>query len=230
MKHPVLVSEALALRRLPVVKIEMSGGEGCRGQYEAFTRRHARWRVIQNKAWGVALIRIPDHADDYRLVTSKTVRNRVSHAAKVGFSCGPLDSLGRLDQILAINRSADQRQGMAMHADYLDEQKVRHYFEYGRDAFGVNDPSGVLRAYASVATCGDVAYIERFLGHADSLKDGVMYLLMKGMIEEMISRRQMTGRPSWFMYDMFSGASPGMRTFKHAIGCRPYRVSWIWRE
>ena len=90
-----------------------------------------------------------------------------------------------MDEILAIIRSADQRQGMAMHADYLGTKRRSSLLRIWPGRIRGRRPSGVLRAYASVATCGDVAYIERFLGHADLLKDGVMYLLMKGMIEEM---------------------------------------------
>jgi hypothetical protein len=57
-----------------------------------------------------------------------------------------------------------------------------------------------------------------------------MYLLIMETIQEVIRRRQAAGRPTWFMYDMFPGASLGLRTFKHVIGCRPYRVSWSWRD
>jgi hypothetical protein len=75
-----------------------------------------------------------------------------------------------------------------------------------------------------------VAFIERLLGHADALGEGVMYMLIKGTIEDLIEHRHGDGTPNWFMYDMFSGASPGMRDFKHVIGCRPYRVTWSWRD
>ena len=72
--------------------------------------------------------------------------------------------------------------------------------------------------------------VERLLGHADALKQGVVWVLVTGAIRMLSESRQDEGHPTWFMYDMFSGASPGMRQFKQWIGCEPYRVSWSWRD
>jgi hypothetical protein len=224
------VHEAIELARLPGVTIEMSGGDACRGQYREFTSRHPRWRVIQKKAWGVALVALPERAEDYTSLIRKKLRRRVERAAEAGFRFGPVDVTERLDEILEINRSAEQRQGIPMHPDYFDEDAVRRYFERAGPVYGVTDADGVLRAYLCLRTCGDIAIVERILGHASALEQGVMYVLTMGMINELIRRRATDGRPLWFMYDMFSGASDGMRTFKHVIGCRPYRVSWSWRE
>lgn len=230
MKLPGVAAQALELYRLPGVRIEMSGDERCRELYDAFTRPHPRWRVIQNKRWGAALLRLPERFEDYTRVTSRLMRRRVKHASEAGCTFARVDALERLDEILAINRSAVERQGRSMHPDYLDEDTVRHYFERASEVFGVNDATGVLRAYLCLRTCGEVASISRLLGHADALEQGVMYLLIAGTVRELIEHRQDQGRPTWFMYDMFSGASPGMRLFKHTIGCRSYRVSWSWRD
>ena len=59
-----------------------------------------------------------------------------------------------------------------MHPSYLDEAKVRRYFERSADVFGVTDTNGALRAYICVRICGEVACVERILGHADALKSG----------------------------------------------------------
>ena len=148
---------------------------------------------------------------------------------RAGFTFARLDPLTRLDEVLAINGSAEERQGQPMHPAYMDEQAVRRNLERASDVFGVTDSAGVLRAYLCLRTCGEVVCVERLLGHADSLKQGVMWVLLTGAIRELTKSRQAEGRPTWFMYDMFSGASPGMRQFKHWIGCEPYRVSWSWR-
>ncbi len=230
MKLPKLVTEARELRRLPVVKIEMSGEGSCRESYEFFTRRHARWKVIQNKKWGVALAELPDHSEDYRRRASRLLRRRVKHATEAGFTFTRINATERIDEMMAVNRSAEERQGQPIHPDYLDKPTVLRYVEQFGDVYGVNDASGTLRAYLFLRVCGEVAYIERLLGHADVLDQGVMYLLISGTIEDLIEHRRSSGRPAWFMYDMFSGASPGMRDFKHVIGCRPYRVEWSWRS
>lgn len=230
MNLPRLASDALELWRLPGVKIEMAGEKACHGYYLTFIRRHARWRLIQNKKWGVALVPLPERPDEYLRLTSRLMRRRVKHASEAGFTFARIDPAERLDQVLAINRSSEERQGRPMHPDYFDQESVRHYFERAGEVFGVTDAAGILRAYLTLRTCGEVAFIERLLGHADALEQGVMYTLIMGSIQELIGRRQAEGRPIWFMYDMFPGASPGLRTFKHVIGFRPYRVSWSWRD
>ena len=231
MKLPGIVAEALELQRLPGVAIEMSGDERCRELYEAFTRPHARWRLIQNKAWGVALLSIPERYDDYLHVPDRShLRREVNRATRAGFTFAPLDPFARLDEVMAINGSAEERQGRPMHPAYTDEQAVRHYFEGASDVFGVTDAAGLLRAYLCLRTCGEVACVERLLGHADALRQGVVWVLITGAIRELIERRQDMGHPTWLMYDMFSGASQGMRQFKTWVGFEPYRVSWSWRD
>jgi len=214
------------------VTIEMRGDEQrCRDLYDYFTRRHPKYRLIQNKAWGVALLTLPDTFADYVGGQKRQrLRHHVNCAVKAGYTFAPLDPFGRLDEVMAINRSVDERQGRAMHPDYFDEAAVRRYFEQGSEVYGVSDSAGVLRAYADLRACGQVAVLLRLLGHADALKDGVMYLLLAEVIHRMIDRRQSDGTPAWFMYDMFSGASAGLGQFKRTIGCESYRVRWVWRS
>jgi hypothetical protein len=229
LKLPKFAAQALELWRLPIVKIEMSGAEGCAGHYRVFTSRHPRWRLIQNKTWGVALVEVPERLEEYKKQTSRLMRRRVKRASDAGFRFGRINATDRVDEILAINRSAEERQGRPMHPDYVDADVVRRYLERSGDVYGVSDAGGTLQAYLCLRVCGEVAFIERLLGHADALDEGVMYLLIMGTIEDLIGHRGTDGKPNWFMYDMFSGASPGMRDFKHVIGCRPYRVKWSWR-
>jgi hypothetical protein len=230
-KPPSRVSEALELWRLPSIKIEMSGDERCRELYDAFTRRHARWRVIQNKTWGVALLPIPESYDDYSQDAKQAhLRKMVRRASRAGFTVTRVDPQQRLDEILSINRSTDERQGRRMHPAYFDEETVRHHAERSSETYGVSDAAGVLRAYFSLRMCGPVACGERILGHADFLRHGIMYILVAEVVRELSRRRQATGHPAWLYYDMFSGASPGMRQFKSWVGCEPYRVSWSWRD
>jgi hypothetical protein len=230
-KGPALMSKALELLRLPGVKVEMSGDERCRELYDAFTRRHARWRFMQNKRWGAAMLRIPERFEEYFEDPKQAhLRRDFRRASRAGLTFVPLDPLARLDEILAINRSAEIRQGLPMHQDYLNEATLRQYHERSDAVFGVNDSDGLLRAYICIRACGEVACVERLLGHADSLRQGVMWVLATGTIRELTLRRQAEGRPTWFMYDMYFGAAPGLRQFKRWIGCEPYRVSWSWRD
>lgn len=231
MKPPRLFTEVLELSRLPSVKIEMSGDERCHDLYRAFTRRHERLRLIQNKRWGVALIPVPAQFDDYYRGPERAhLRKQVGRADRAGFTFARLDAPSRLEEILAINRSATERQGRPMHPAYFDDDTVGRYLERTADVFGVQDAAGVLRAYFCLRMCGPVACGERILGHADFLSKGVMYLLVAEVVRELSGRRQATGRPEWLYYDTFPGASPGMRQFKRWVGCEPFRVSWSWRD
>jgi len=226
-----LVGLALELTRIPGIKVAMSGDEECRLLYSSFTRRHPRLRVIQSKRWGVALLAIPERFDDYfRNPQRAHLRREFNRASRAGLTFVAVDPKTRLEEIFGINRSAETRQGQPMHPHYLDEARVRRYFERSTDVFGVTDADGVLRAYVCVRVCGEVACVERILGHADTLNAGVMWVLIAGTIRELAERKRTQGNPRWFMYDMFFGASPGLRQFKQWVGFGPHRVSWSWRR
>jgi hypothetical protein len=231
LRCPNLLATAIELSRLPSAKIEMAGDDECRRLFLSFTRRHERLKVIQNKRWGVALLAVPERFDDYfRDPKRAHLRREFSRASRAGLTFAAVDPLERFDDILAINRSAVTRQGQPMHPHYLDETRVRRYFERSADVFGVTDAGGTLRAYVAIRVSGEVACVERILGHADVLNMGVMWVLVTGTIRELVERKQTDGRPTWFMYDTYFGASAGLRQFKQWVGFAPYRVSWSWRS
>jgi hypothetical protein len=101
-----------------------------------------------------------------------------------------------------------------MHPLYLDEARVRRYFERSSDVFGVTDAGGVLRAYICVRVCGEVACVEPHSRPRRRPQVGVMWVLVTGTIRDLVERKQTRGCPTWFIYDMFLGASPGLRQFK----------------
>jgi hypothetical protein len=224
------LSEARDLLRLPTVRIEMSGDARARELFRAFTRRHARWRIIQNRAWGVALLEIPASQDAYEEILSRHWRRQIKLARKAGIVCRPIAPLDHVAEILAINQSRPARQGQAIHPDYLDEGRVREFFDAPTDAMGAFDTEGMLRGYLTTRTCGDVVVLERVLGHADVLATGMMYLLFSAVVADLTERRAAGSSARWFMYDSFTGATPGMRAFKTVVGFRPYRVRWSWRS
>jgi len=228
-RFPAPMRRFVELYQLPRVTIEMSGDDGCLLLYRHFTRRHPRYRVIRNKAWGVALLSLPDTYEAYIAGGARRhMRGHVSRATRGGYTFGPLDPLASLDEIMDINRSAETRQGRPMHPDYLDGEAVATYLRGAGEVYGVRDSDGRLRAYADLRQCGAIACMSRLLGHAEHLAQGVMYLLLAGIIRSLIERRSATGQPTWFMYDTFPGASVGLAQFKRAIGCEPHRVTWRW--
>jgi len=151
------VARARELVALPGVTIEMSGDGGCRLLHATFTRRHPRLKVIQSRRWGVALLRLPDRFEDYLHDPSRShLRKQLKHAGRFGLRFARLDGAARLDEVLAINRSAAERQGEPMHPDYLDEARVRRNLEQAGDIFGVvrrrRHPAGPISASGSAVT------------------------------------------------------------------------------
>ncbi len=229
MNPGVAVREARELLKLPAVQIDMEGDAQAKDLYRAFTRRHARWRVIQNRAWGVALQEIPASREAYEGVLSRHWRRQIKLARKAGIICRPIAPLEHVAEVLAINHSLPARQGQAIHPDYLNEARVRKFFATGTDAMGAFDTAGVLRGYLTTRACGEVVVLERVLGHADVLSTGMMYLLFSEVVAQLTERRVAGSPARWFMYDSFPGATPGMRAFKTVVGFRPHRVRWRWR-
>ena len=225
------VAKAVDLYRLPEVKIQMRGDARAHDLHASFTRRHPRYRLIQNKSWGVALLPIPCTYDAYFMDPRRAhLRKELRRAVRAGFVFARFDPRKRVDEILAINVSTDSRQGRAMHRDYADPEVVRRYLDDTAEVWGIFDRDGVLRAYFCGRYCGPVLCGERILGHTDYVQFGIMYLLVAEIVRELTSHRNTFGEPEWLYYDTFPGASPGMRDFKRWIGCEPFRVRWSWRN
>jgi hypothetical protein len=213
----------------PRVRVELFGDAFVRGIYEAYTAPHPRFRVVARKRWGVALLPLAASQRNYLQGRSRElVRRKRRRALSQGFTFRRFAATERVDDMLAINRSALFRQGRRMEESYLDPQAVRRFCEANPALFGVFDRQDSLRAYAQVPVLGDVGSFNRLLGHADALHHGVMYLLVSEAIGVLIAAKNARGYPSWAMYDTFWGAKPGLAHFKRRLGFRPYRVDWSW--
>lgn len=225
-----LISAGREVVRLPRVEIPLWGGETCEAMYRNFTSRHARFPLVRRKRWGIALLQLPDtFSEFYDAPDRSLLRRKARRADKKGYRYGRFLAKSKLDELLAVNASAPERQGRPMDEPYLDADTFARSLDRTPEFRGIFDPSGALAAYAEVQTCGDLFLLSRLLGHADHLDDGVMYLLISEVVREMTLRRNETGHPAWGMYDTMIGAPPGLRFFKERLGFRPYNVRWVWR-
>lgn len=207
----------------------MSGDERRRAIYERFIEPHPRFKVIQRKRWGVALLRLPDQPAQYlKGKPREALRTNRNRCLGLGYRFGTVDPLARLDDILAVHRSIPERQGRPMDSSYLDPAALRDYFTTREKVFAVLDANGTLKAYAEVLVVGEVAILNRLMGHGDALENGVMYLCISEAVLELSQRRRESGQPVWLSYDTFFGGSPGLRYFKERLGFRPYKVRWVW--
>ncbi|MGB9790947.1 MAG: hypothetical protein ACPLTR_00025 [Thermacetogeniaceae bacterium] len=214
---------------LECVEIRMWGDEEGARTYRYFIRLHPRYKIIRNKAWGVALIPLPDTFEEYlRGKDKQALRTNRRRAFAEGYYFDEFSPLEHLQEMLDINRSKPIRQGKPMAKTYIEEQELIACLEKIPSMFGVFNAKGLLRAYAYVPVYGEVAVVSRLLGHGDDLEKGIMYLLLSEIIRYLIELKNKQGVPKWIMYDTFFGALPGLRYFKERMGFKPYRVRWSW--
>jgi hypothetical protein len=108
-----------------------------------------------------------------------------------------------------------------MDAPYLDPGAS---FEVGPHVEHVGVfRGGVLVAYSELLYAGEIAVMNRVLGHGDYLADGIMFLLTAGIVEHL---KAVHPESRYLYYDMFFGASDGLREFKTHLGFRPHWVRW----
>ena len=105
------------MRALPEVSIHLSGDDTCKKIFHYFTQPHPKYRFIQNKRWGVALLPLPNTFNEYLKGKDKQyLRRRRKRALDLGFNFYSIDPIDHLNEILSINTSTPLRQGLPMHA------------------------------------------------------------------------------------------------------------------
>src|SRR5712692_3305278 len=108
------------MKALPEISIRMSGDDTCKKLFYYFTQLHPRYRFIQNKRWGVALLPLPDIYNEYLKGKDKqALRSNRKRALDLGFHFCRINPLEHLNDILSINTSTPVRQGSPMSSSYL---------------------------------------------------------------------------------------------------------------
>lgn len=218
-----LTADLRTAARMPRVEVIASRGEETEEEVlRFFNRRHPRYRIVANKAVGAALLPLADYEDvEMYLASLRTTRKRVRRAQRLGYAFGPFDPDDRRPELLAIHASLPERQGQPIEAAYLDPAAVYDkgpHVEY----LGVFHDR-ILVAYAHLRYAGEIVGLNRVMGHGEHLDDGIMFLLMAGIVEHV-----KTTRPDihYVFYDTFFGAGEGLRAFKTHLGFRPHFVRW----
>lgn len=191
--------------------------------YRYYTRRHPRYKIIQHKSWGAALVDLRRHGTRENYLDSIRSKNfggwHARRARARGYTVTEIDRNDHVDAIHDIHTSVDERQGRPMDAKYQEKQlsfDVLPHFSY----FGVLDPAGKLVAYATIGRYGNFSSFAQLMGYRNN--DGIMHL----MVSEIVARQIDEGRVDYVMYDTFFGALPGMRQFKTILGFEPYRARY----
>lgn len=145
------------LRSLPEASIRIYGNDPCRKIYEALTKPHPKYKLIQHKRWGVALIPLPDSYAEYLKGKGKyLLRSNIRKAKNMQFYFDKLNPSEHIAEIMSINTSLEVRQGRSMNPNYLLIERVRASFEHKPMIYGVFDESGVLKAYADTPIFGEM--------------------------------------------------------------------------
>jgi len=214
--------------RAPRIRVNAYGDAEAHDVFRAFTARHRRFKMTSAKKWGVALMALPDTGDAYLASVSRQARRARAKAMAAGYHYRVVDPKTRIDEIIAIHASTPSRQGRPMAAGYLDPADVAATVGSRAAIHGVLDGDGVLQAYGHVLDIGDAFTFTFLIGHADRLKDGIMYLLVESIVRACVADRRPDGSPRWLMADTFWGASDGLAYFKERTGFQAYTVSWVW--
>ena len=230
-----LVREFLAM---PHVTVELMYGEAARNEaffqrltrefYAETQRRHSKFPLIRNWAYGVAVCVLPPTFDDYFLGIESAARRNFKKAQRMGYRFERIRHNDHLADMHEIHASAEVRQGQMpgalLHGEVkpCDDPPSRtrvHDYPY----FGVLK-DGRLTAYSGVFVCGEAFMIEQLYGHAAHHPNGVVPMLLIGMVDHL---KREYPNVKYYINEMYFGAGPTMRRFKRKFRFEPHRVHWV---
>jgi hypothetical protein len=234
---PHLFSDALALRKLPRVKIDLRYREAAsndpfyaslvRQFYRESLARHPRYLVIPRFTVGVALFHLPDSYDTYFRCIEAAGRRNCKKAMRLGYDFRRIEHNHHLSEISAIRRSKEVRQGPMSEAllrgdvvPVSNPQTLNRIHDY--PYFGVLR-DGSLRAYAGCFICGEVCLLEHVFGHGDFESDGIVPRLYCGIVEYLLANHP---EIRYFAYGTYMGAGETLRRFKRKFLFQPHNVDW----
>jgi hypothetical protein len=217
--------------RSPRIELRLSSSATARRRHRQLSAAHPTLKVVSAGGFGAALMPVPASLEDYLRGGSRALLRRKRRLAlDAGLTFTAFYGPDRLDDILAIHRSAPVRQSQPMHSAYLDERAVGLYAERAGQLLGVVDGAGTVCAYAHTETQGEVGSFQRLIGHSDALDAGAVYLLASEVVGRFMDAAADSGLPRWLMCGSLWGNSPGLAYFKRRVGFKPYRARFILQE
>ncbi len=214
------------IRNLPQAEIEINtGDEDGKRMFSYYTKRHPRFFIIRNKTIGVALLPLGSFDSFNAYLNSVSGKNSAAYyarkAEKNEYTFREIDPDQFAEAIHRIHVSSDKRQGKAMSGSYL-KPLLQYPKNPNNSYFGLFKDEELV-AYLWLLRSGELLTFNRLMGHADYLKDGIMFMLVLKGIEQIF---KLEPRPGFLMYDTLLGASEGLALFKKRLGFKPYKVKW----
>lgn len=212
------------ISKLPKRVITLDTSAEGKNIFKSFTKPHPRLLVVKNKSLGVALIDLKEFKSEEDYLKSVSGKNSTAYfsrkAARKGYTFKDLDPHKHDEEILSINGSASERQGKGMDDSY--RKKIDYPVNKRNLYFGIYQEK-TLVAYIWVVLTGELAILNRLLGHAEHLDAGIMYQMVSGVIGQLIKDHH---EIKYVMYDTMMGAGDGLKLFKKRCGFKAYRVNW----
>lgn len=171
-----------------------------------------------------SVLELPSSVREWR-EDHRTARKRADRAQRRGYRFVHVARHERVDEIHAINTSADARQGRPMSTGYAarpsaDADPIRSCPAHGVHPYGVEDSDGVLVAYLWIYRAGALALVSQILGHADHLHREIMYPLWEGMLDSELRE------PGFVVYNRHDSGTDGLRFYKERVGLSETPVRW----
>jgi hypothetical protein len=196
--------------------------------YQDATSGHPKLPLVAKLKYGYAICSLPGNFSQYlKLIESSAVRN-YKKALKNGFIFRRIDYNEHLEEIWAIRKSTDVRQG-EMPRDLIEQKPAlcddpatkTNLHDYPH--FGVFNSDNVLVAYSGNLVAGEAILLNTVYGHAAFVSFGIVPMLI---IETAKYTFENYPEVRYFGYGTFFGAGESMRRFKKKFGFLPCIVTW----
>lgn len=220
------ISTLKSIYNLPKITIQLDTSDAENLYlYNTLIKPHPRFFIIKNKELGVEIIQLRNFKSFNEYYESVNGKNSAAYftrkCLKNNYSFIEIDPNLRAQEIIDINISSNERQGRKMDDSYLNKNFIYPISEKHK-YYGV-EKDNLLVAYIWLRYSGELAIVNRILGHGSHLNQGIMYLLCTETVKVLFNNYK---NCNYLMYDTFFGATDGLKLFKKRIGFEPYKVSW----
>ncbi len=169
----------------------------------------------------MALLQLPLKDGNYLHLVNRETRRLLRVAQREGYEFREFDWDDHLSEIYDINTSKEKRQGEPMRGWYRNPVQSRQHnkeeMRYKKYLGGFRE--GKLLAYFHYYLCGKMAVGKHFLGHADHLRNGIMYGLMCAAVEYCINHESI----DWIIYGDWQRTG-SLKLFKQHLGFNGYAM------
>ena len=199
-------------------------GASSKSNYEALFKHTIKDKDYIDIQKNVALLELPDSFEEYLKGKKKqALRTNMNKAKKSEYYCEYFSGNEYIDDIMDINRSSEQRGGREMEKRYTDRSMVRDFLNTNPLMFGAFSKEGKLIAYIQLLRVNKMLVINKILGHADYLENGLMYFIVSELIKTIIEGKN---EASHIMYAHFlvGRSHAGYTYFKERCGFKGYNV------